>query len=40
MKKVKCQCINCGHFQWIEEGEIVDCDNCGNFINSNEDKVY
>ncbi len=39
MKKIKCQCINCDHIQFVPQGEIVDCDSCGSFINSNEDKL-
>lgn len=37
--KVKCECINCGHIQYVEKGEIVDCEMCGKFVNSNEDKI-
>ena len=36
--KTKCNCINCGWVQTIEEGETEDCQKCGFAINSNEDK--
>ena len=36
--KVKCVCINCNWYQYIEEGNIEDCDKCGWAINSDEDK--
>ncbi len=35
--KIKCRCLNCGYSQWIDEDDIEDCENCGTFINPEED---
>ena len=37
MPKVKCECINCGHVQWLDDGCIEDCVQCGFYINADED---
>ena len=34
---VKCECLNCGNYQYIEEGQFADCESCGISINSKED---
>jgi ribosomal protein S27E len=39
MGKVKCQCLNCNHYQWIIEDSESDCENCGWIINASEDYV-
>jgi Zn finger protein HypA/HybF involved in hydrogenase expression len=38
-KKVKCQCLNCNHIQWVPELDIEDCENCGWAINAKEQKM-
>lgn len=38
MSKVKCICVNCGWYQWLEEDSVEDCEKCGFYINSKEDR--
>jgi len=36
--RTKCQCMNCNHIQYLYPFDIVDCEQCGSFINAKEDK--